>query len=81
MRLATWNCGMALHRKFDAMLLLQPDIAVICECADPERLQALAGSPEFGAGAVWIGDNRNKGLAVFAFNGYAVRLAEPLAAV
>ena len=77
MRLATWNCGMALHRKFDAMLRLQPDIAVICECAEPERLQALAGSLDFGAGAVWIGDNRNKGLAVFAFNGYAVRLAEP----
>ena len=77
MRLATWNCGMALHRKFDAMLRLQPDIAVICECADPERLQALAGSQDFGADAVWIGDNRNKGLAVFAFNGYAVRLAEP----
>ena len=68
---------MALHRKFDAMLRLQPDIAVICECAEPKRLQELAGSVAFGADAVWIGDNRNKGLAVFAFNGYAVRLAEP----
>ena len=68
---------MALHRKFDAMLRLQPDIAVICECAEPKRLQELAGSIGFGADAVWIGDNPNKGLAVFAFNGYAVRLAEP----
>jgi exodeoxyribonuclease III len=77
MRLATWNCSMALHRKFDAMLRLEPDIAVICECAEPARLQALAGSVNFGANTVWIGDNRNKGLAVFAFNGFAVRLAEP----
>jgi exodeoxyribonuclease-3 len=77
MRLATWNCSMALHRKFDAMLRLQPDIAVICECAAPTRLQALAKSLNFGADTVWIGDNRNKGLAVFAFNGYAVHLAEP----
>ena len=77
MRIATWNCSMALHRKFDAMLRLRPDIAVICECAEPRRLQQLAVSPSFCADAVWIGDNRNKGLAVFAFNGYAVRLAEP----
>jgi exodeoxyribonuclease-3 len=69
---------MALHRKFDAILRLQPDIAVICECAEPTRLQALAKSLNFGADTVWIGHNRNKGLAVFAFNGYAVHLAEPL---
>src|ERR1700730_12123881 len=77
MRLVTWNYSMALHRKFDAMLRLRPDIAVICECAEPKRLQALAGSIDVGHDTVWIGDNRNKGLAVFAFNGYAVRLAEP----
>lgn len=77
MRVATWNCAMALHRKFDAMLRLQPDIAVVCECAEPKRLQELVGSVAFGLDAVWIGDNRNKGLAVFAFNGYAVRLAKP----
>ena len=35
---------MALHRKFDAMLRLQPDIAVVCECAEPKRMQELAGS-------------------------------------
>jgi exodeoxyribonuclease-3 len=68
---------MALHRKFDAMLRLQPDIAVICECAEPKRLQELADSFGLGANTVWVGDNPNKGLAVFAFNGYAVRLAEP----
>jgi exodeoxyribonuclease-3 len=65
---------MALHRKLDALLRLQPDIAIVCECAEPRRLaglDGLAGEP------VWIGDNRTKGLAVFAFNGYAVRLADP----
>jgi exodeoxyribonuclease-3 len=68
---------MALHRKFDAMLRLRPDIAVICECAEPKRLQTLAGSIGIGADMVWVGDNSNKGLAVFAFNGYAVSLAAP----
>jgi len=68
---------MALHRKFDAVLRLKPDIAVICECAAPKRLHELVGSFCLGTDTVWIGDNGNKGLAVFAFNGYAVRLAEP----
>lgn len=77
MRIATWNCSMALHRKFDAMLRLEPDIAVICECAEPKRLESLAGSLDFRDQSVWIGDNRNKGLGVFAFNGYAVQLHQP----
>ncbi len=64
---------MALDRKVDALLALKPDIAIVCECAEPERLRSKAswmqGEP------VWIGRNPHKGLAVFAFNGYAVRLA------
>lgn len=74
MRLVAWNCNMALHRKLAALLALRPDVAVIAECASPERLQdkladALPGAP------VWIGANRDKGLAVFAFNGYRAALA------
>jgi len=38
MRLLIWNCAMALHRKFDAMLRLRPDVAVVCECAQLPRL-------------------------------------------
>lgn len=68
---------MALHRKFDALLRLQPDIAVISECAEPLRLTAFAAMNGHGASLVWIGRNPNKGLAVFAFNGYSARLAEP----
>jgi exodeoxyribonuclease III len=77
MRLVTWNCSMALHRKFGAMLSLNPDIAVVSECAAPKRLRELAASLGLPADAVWVGDNPNKGLAVFAFNGYSVRLADP----
>jgi exodeoxyribonuclease III len=75
MRLVAWNCAMAFHRKFAALLALRPDVAVIAECAEPERLaqrldlSGLAGDP------VWVGKNPNKGLAVFGFNGHRVRLA------
>ena len=74
MRLVVWNCNMALDRKIDVLLGLDPDIAVVCECAEPGRFRlrgrAVPGDP------VWIGNNPNKGLAVFAFNGYAARLSD-----
>jgi hypothetical protein len=60
---------MALHRKIDAVLRLQPDIAIISECAEPTRLAAFAGMNGLSRDAVWIGHNTHKGLAVFAFNG------------
>jgi exodeoxyribonuclease III len=73
-RIVAWNCCMALHRKFDALTRLQPDIAIISECAEPKRLSAITHT--IGAEPVWIGHNPNKGLAVFTFNGYAARLAD-----
>jgi hypothetical protein len=50
---------------------------IACECAEPQRLQALGLLAELGVEPVWIGNNPNKGLAVFAYNGYAARLSEP----
>ena len=74
MRLVAWNCCMALHRKYAALMALAPDIAVVSECAEPGRLCHKA--PGFRPGdAVWVGDNPNKGLGVFAFNGYTATLA------
>lgn len=75
MRLVAWNCNMAMHRKFEALLQLKPDVAVISECADPERLRASGVLGEMEDEPVWIGANPHKGLAVFAFNGYTARLA------
>jgi endonuclease/exonuclease/phosphatase (EEP) superfamily protein YafD len=75
MRLVAWNCNMALHRKCDALLSLDPDVAVISECAEPERLRRLSKSDWLDAEPVWIGRSETKGLAVLGFNGYRVRLA------
>lgn len=76
MRLVTWNCNMALHRKFSALMSLQPDIAVIPECAKPEILRSKMDLPDDVAIA-WIGENPNKGLGIFGFNGYRVSLYDP----
>jgi len=71
MRLVAWNCAGGLHgRKFEALLCLKPDIAVVSECARPEtlkrkgcRLSACSAPP------IWTGADSNRGLAVFFFNG------------
>jgi exodeoxyribonuclease-3 len=75
-RIVVWNCNMALHRKCDALLALRPDVAVVCECAAPDRFRARRSAPWIDNEPVWIGQNPNKGLAVFTFNGYSARLCE-----
>lgn len=77
MRLIAWNCNMALHRKVDALLTLRPDIAVISECACPKILAQRGADSWIETDPVWIGENQHKGLGVFAFNGYRLRLYEP----
>ncbi|MBI3707731.1 MAG: hypothetical protein HY246_08640 [Proteobacteria bacterium] len=76
MRIVAWNCGMALDRKIDVLLGLAPDIAIVCECAEPGRFRARRKSAWTECEPVWIGRNPHKGLAVFTFNGYAARLSE-----
>ena len=68
---------MALHRKIDALLRLRPDIAVISECAMPERLRANGADRWLEGEPVWVGENPHKGLAVLTFNGYSARLYQP----
>jgi exodeoxyribonuclease III len=75
MRLVAWNCAMALHRKFAALMSLRPDLAVIGECAAPDLLAERLDLSTLSCPPVWVGENGHKGLAVFAFNGWRARLA------
>jgi len=74
MRLVAWNCNMALHRKLAALSALKPDVAVLSECASPGRLAERLGREGLDCEPAWIGANRDKGLAVLAFNGYRAAL-------
>ncbi len=66
MRIVVWNCNMAFHRKYEYLLALQPDIAVIPECGNIDVLREKA--PNFQPkSSVWIGDSDRKGLGVFTF--------------
>lgn len=61
----------------DALLALCPDIAVISECATPEILLKRGARGISGVQALWMGQNPNKGLGVFAFNGAPLSRHDP----
>jgi hypothetical protein len=67
MRIVEWNCRMALHRKLWYLNGLNPDIAVVPECAEK-----LPNQTEHDFSFAWKGRNSNKGIGVLGFNGWAV---------
>lgn len=73
MRLIVWNCNMAFRKKASLLLEYDPDIIVVPECENPGALKFPAGTKQPG-GIAWHGDNPNKGLGVFSYNGYRVKL-------
>jgi endonuclease/exonuclease/phosphatase family metal-dependent hydrolase len=71
MRIVSWNCNMALHRKLPDLLGLEPDVAIIPECADFN-----GKASEYGANSsVWIGDSQHKGLGVLSFGSFEASLS------
>ncbi|GGL43155.1 endonuclease/exonuclease/phosphatase family protein [Halarchaeum grantii] len=63
-RLATWNCNMAFRKKQDAILAWDPDVLVVPECEDPERVGEWSEFTDWR----WTGEDEHKGLAVFTRN-------------
>jgi hypothetical protein len=72
LRIVSWNCNMALYQKFDRLIALRPDVAVIQECASPERDAARGWMPPC-SDRDWIGFNADKGLGIFTFGGLKLR--------
>jgi exodeoxyribonuclease-3 len=71
MRIVVWNCAMALHAKWDRLMSLRPDVAIVPECAGPAVLWKRRGVAE-PCSFEWDGHNQNKGLGVFAFGEYTL---------
>ena len=57
---------MALPKKFDRLLALRPDVAVVQECASPVRDAARGWRPPC-TDYDWIGFNPDKGVGMFTF--------------
>lgn len=60
---------MALHSKYEHLLDLKPDIAVVPECANKDVMGEKARH-FLPSSSMWFGDNRHKGLGVFTFGAY-----------
>jgi len=73
MKIVTWNCQQAFARKAARIFAGLPDIAVIQECSE-RSVEMFAAD---GYTARWIGDNPNKGMAVFCRKDWSLRAIAP----
>jgi hypothetical protein len=65
MIIVSWNCAGAFRNKFTFLQNLLPDVCVVQECEDPTR-SASDSYREWSANSLWTGDNKNRGLGIFA---------------
>lgn len=65
MKIVSWNCCMAFNEKFSEIEQFDADIYVIPECEDPERYDSKEYG-EFASNYFWVGENKFKGLGIFA---------------
>ena len=75
MKIITWNCNMGFRKKAGVILAHQPDILVIPECENLDKVTFAEGLP-LPTDSLWHGKNPHKGLGVFAYNGYKLQLLE-----
>lgn len=73
MNLITWNCQGAFRKKAEIILQHQPDILVIQECENPDKL-VFNPKTQRPNDFLWFGDNEHKGLGVFSYSKYKFQL-------
>lgn len=65
MKILTWNCNGAFRKKFENIIDFDADINIIQECENPIESKDRKYQ-EWAKNYIWIGDNKSKGLAIFA---------------
>ena len=73
MKIIGWNCNGAFRKKNTEILSLNPDILVVSECENLEKLKLGVLTPK-AKDLKWFGDNSNKGIGIFAFGDYTFEL-------
>jgi exodeoxyribonuclease III len=73
MRLITWNCKGAFHRKHDFVAALRPDILIVPECEKVSGVRQPFNSAPVQS-FKWFGSNPRKGLAVISYGDYALEV-------
>lgn len=65
MKIITWNCNGAFRNKFNSLIDLNADLYIIQECENPAETKSQSYK-NWAANHLWVGDNKNKGLGIFA---------------
>ncbi len=75
MKIVSWNCNGAFRKKFESLDYLQADILIIQECEDPKKSK---DTPyiNWASNYLWVGNNKNSGLGVFAKNNITLKLLD-----
>jgi len=72
MRLISWNCGRGYRKKINKILELNPDIAVIQECENLEKLRSFC-KDKIPLKSFWFSEHdQNKGIGIFFYGGYEI---------
>ncbi len=65
MKIITWNCNCKFREKFKIITSYDADIYVIQECENPLKTSS-EDYKKFAENSLWVGNNKNKGLGIFA---------------
>ncbi len=75
MKIVTWNCNGNFSGCFQEIIKENADIYVIQECENPLKSKN-EEYKKFSSNYYWIGDNKNRGLAIFAREGIKLDLVD-----
>ena len=64
---------MAYRKKAKHIMGYKPDIVVVPECENPNKLKFEAGTPAPND-ILWFGKNPDKGIGIFSYSGYSFRV-------
>ena len=73
MKFVTWNCNGAFRKKLHTLDELNADLIIIQECEDPARSTQAFRDWVNSGDYLWKGENKNKGIGVFARNGISLQ--------
>lgn len=73
MKVIVWNCNMAFRKKAESILTTMPDILIVPECEHPDKL-IFKNEVQKPRDLFWFGQNLNKGLGVFSYSDFKIKL-------
>jgi exonuclease III len=77
MRIVSWNCNGAFRKKYSQVARLDADVYIIQECEDPKTVSEKDSAyTKFTRNQLWQGENKNRGLGVFAKAGFSLEKIE-----